>query len=92
MFIDEIDEETNLPKSEKRLSTIQTIQNGKPVGSMWTFALNGMKIYQKDPEHAEAIIFYVPDERLVTFFGFDNPCEGEYIERGVIYRQFAGSL
>ena len=63
VFIDEIDEETNLPKSEKRLSTIQTIQNGKPVGCMWTFALNGMKIYQKDPEHADAIILYVPDER-----------------------------
>ena len=63
MFIDEIDEETNLPKSEKRLSTIQTIQNGKPVGSMWTFALNGMKIYQTDTERADAIIFYVPDER-----------------------------
>ena len=56
-YVDEIDEENNLPKKNKRLSNIQFMSNGKPLGSKWSFTLNKIKIYQKDVDKQDCVIF-----------------------------------
>ena len=57
IFVDEIDEETNMPKKEKRLFSVLTMNSGEQFGSIWTFTLNGIKIYQKDVRKQECIVF-----------------------------------
>ena len=56
-YVDEIDEENNLPKKDKRLYNIQLMSNGKPSGSKWSFTLNKIKIYQKDVDKQDCVIF-----------------------------------
>ena len=58
-FQDEIDEETNMPKKEKALHSVQMVLNGEPVGAKWTFLLNNLTIYQKDDSQS---ILFVPQE------------------------------
>ena len=55
-LVDEIDEETNMPKKEKRLSTVQMLHSNQPTGNKWKFLLNGMVIYQ-DVNENEAVLF-----------------------------------
>ena len=57
IYVDEIDEESNMPKKEKRLINVLTMSSGEQFGSMWTFTLNGIKIFQKDVKRQESIIF-----------------------------------
>ena len=57
IYIDEIDDETNMAKSEKHLSKIQLMNSGQIEGNSWTFPLNGMKIFEKDSSSHEVILF-----------------------------------
>ena len=55
-FVDEIDEETNLPKMDKKLSLVQLFHSNEPVGNHWHFSLNGMVVF-KEENVQEAVLF-----------------------------------
>ena len=59
VYIDEYDEETNLPKSEKHLSMVHFMDSGIPSTkfSKWSFNFNGMKKFHKDSNSGEIILF-----------------------------------
>jgi hypothetical protein len=61
-YIDEIDEETNMAKSAKFLTTVQYVQTGTPVGSKWTFMLNGMKIFHFN--QLNDVLLFIPETNL----------------------------
>ena len=55
-FVEEIDEETNVVKKEKRLSAVQMLHSNQPIGNKWQFLLEGMVVYQETDEK-EAVLF-----------------------------------
>lgn len=57
-YEDELDEETNLAKVEKRLAKIQVVNNWQAVGPKWQFNLNGIMVFQN--EVGENTVIFVP--------------------------------
>ena len=55
---DEIDRETNVKKSEKRLYSVARYANGAQVGSHWIFREDGIKIMRRT--NVEESLIFVP--------------------------------
>ena len=74
-FVEEIDEETNVAKKEKRLSTVQMLHSNQPIGNTWQFLFNGMVIY-KETDETEAVLFGKYLNFGAFFVCFDLPKVG----------------
>ena len=61
IFIDKINQETNLPYPDKHLASLKLFRNAKSIGPVWNFTLNDVAVYQEE-EKCQKYVLFIPSE------------------------------